>query len=194
MKVHGDKNSLFIDWRQPMALHGVRLDYREGKSPLWCKTAIQGSIPKCHIGQRHHGPDRLFPVQTQRLARLAAYHALGLEIELRRLEPRLRRLAIGEASRFPEFGLLLHEIGPGRSIGRLEKAFVHYSGLGQLDAKDLREAASNFNWLLMGGPSNDAMLLGMAAIPPEAELLSHANECVRVFLAAYGSPAIEGMT
>jgi TetR/AcrR family transcriptional regulator, mexJK operon transcriptional repressor len=98
----------------------------------------------------------------------------------------LRRLAISEASRFPEFGRLLHRMGPGRSIGRLEKAFRHYRSLGQMTAKDLGEAASNFNWLLMGGPSNDAMMLGTDAIPTKANLQRHAEECVRVFMAAYG--------
>ncbi len=98
----------------------------------------------------------------------------------------LRRLAIGEAYRFPELGQLLHKMGPARSIGRLERAFAHYRRLGQLGPADLHAAAATFNWLVMGAPVNDAMMLGAAAIPGKAALERHAAECVRVFLAAYG--------
>jgi TetR/AcrR family transcriptional regulator, mexJK operon transcriptional repressor len=99
----------------------------------------------------------------------------------------LRRLAIGEAGRFPELGIMLHKMGPARSINRLELAFQHYRADSQLAAADLHEAASNFNWLMMGGPVNDAMMLGDDAIPGQEKLERHANECVRVFLAAYAT-------
>ncbi|MCG6856650.1 MAG: TetR/AcrR family transcriptional regulator [Salaquimonas sp.] len=99
----------------------------------------------------------------------------------------LRRLAIGEATRFPELGATLHKLGPARSINRLEFAFRHYRNIGQIRAPNLREAASNFNWLIMGAPVNDAMILGDAAIPGRELLEAHAEECVRVFLAAYGA-------
>ncbi len=46
-------------------------------------------------------------------------------------------------------------------------------------------AASQFNWLVMAEPLNRAMLLGDSAIPKPAELRRHAEEAVRVFLAAY---------
>ena len=65
----------------------------------------------------------------------------------------LRCLAIGEARRFPELGELLHRMGPARSIDRLEHAFRYYTDNGELNAPDLSEAASNFNWPIMGGPS-----------------------------------------
>ena len=98
----------------------------------------------------------------------------------------LRRLVIGEAERFPELGKRLHAKGPGRSIGRLTKALAHYSESGDVEAEDLRTAASFFNWLVMGEPVNDAMLLGDRAIPDADALRSHAKESVRIFLAAYG--------
>ncbi len=99
----------------------------------------------------------------------------------------LRRLAIGEAGRFPELGIMLHKMGPARSINRLELAFRHFRADNQLAATDLLAAASNFNWLLMGGPTNEAMMLGDDAIPGSAERESHAKECVRVFMAAYST-------
>lgn len=98
----------------------------------------------------------------------------------------LRRLVIGEAERFPELGKRLHAKGPGRSIARLTKALAHYSESGDVEAEDLRAAASFFNWLVMGEPVNDAMLLGDGAISDAVALRAHAKESVRIFLAAYG--------
>lgn len=98
----------------------------------------------------------------------------------------LRRLVIGEAERFPELGKRLHAKGPGRSIARLMKAFAHYGATGDVEAADLAAAASFFNWLVMGAPVNDAMLLGDQAIPDAEALRVHAVESVRIFLSAYG--------
>ena len=100
---------------------------------------------------------------------------------------RLRRLVIGEAERFPELGKVLHRRGPQRSIDRLSAAFERYMRAGSLRQADPRVAATTFNWLVMGGPVNDAMLLGDEAIPDASSMSAYANEAVRVFLAAYGS-------
>jgi TetR/AcrR family transcriptional repressor of mexJK operon len=100
---------------------------------------------------------------------------------------RLRRLVIGEAGRFPELGRTLHARGPGRSIGRLTQALEHYRALGQVRTEDPRSAAAFFNWLVMGEPVNDAMLMGDGAIPKPAALRAHAREAVRIFLSAYAS-------
>lgn len=97
----------------------------------------------------------------------------------------LRRLVIGEVERFPELGKALHDHGPGRSIGRLAKAFARYRERGQIKADDVHAAASFFNWLIMGAPVNDAMLLGNGAILQADALQAHAKEAVRIFLAAY---------
>jgi TetR/AcrR family transcriptional repressor of mexJK operon len=97
----------------------------------------------------------------------------------------LRRLVIGEVERFPELGKALHALGPQRSINRLSRAFAHYRRLGQIKADDFEAAASFFNWLVMGGPVNDAMLLGDAAILPAKACRTHAQESVRIFLAAF---------
>lgn len=99
----------------------------------------------------------------------------------------LRRLVIGEAGRFPELGKALHALGPQRSIDRLSRSFERYRRLGQVQADDLQAAAGFFNWLIMGGPVNDAMLLGDGAILPPEACRNHAEEAVRIFLAAYGA-------
>jgi TetR/AcrR family transcriptional repressor of mexJK operon len=98
----------------------------------------------------------------------------------------LRRLVIGEVSRFPELAKVLYERGPMRALKALATTFESLAKRGLLTIDDPMTAASHFNWLIMSAPLNQAMLLGDAAIPKPAELRRHAAEGVRVFLAAYG--------
>jgi len=107
------------------------------------------------------------------------------------LTPRLmqlRRLIIGEASRFPELGRALYEGGPGRAVAGLAIALARWTERGLLAIEDPKAAASHLNWLIMGDPVNRAMMLGDEAIPGRAALRRHAADGVRVFLAAYGKP------
>jgi TetR/AcrR family transcriptional regulator, mexJK operon transcriptional repressor len=48
-------------------------------------------------------------------------------------------------------------------------------------------AASQFNWLIMAAPLNEAMLLGDDAIPKPPALRRHVTRAVSLFLAAYGT-------
>ncbi|PZF85428.1 TetR/AcrR family transcriptional regulator [Jiangella anatolica] len=98
----------------------------------------------------------------------------------------LRRLVIGEAGRFPELGRLFAERGPARTIADLAAAFRGLSERGLLAVADPELAAAHFNWLVMSVPLNHAMLTGDDTPPPAAEIERHADEGVRVFLAAYG--------
>jgi TetR/AcrR family transcriptional regulator, mexJK operon transcriptional repressor len=98
----------------------------------------------------------------------------------------LRRLVIGEVSRFPELARVLYERGPARALAALGAMFERLAERGLLTIEDPAVAASHFNWLVMSAPLNQAMLLGDEAIPKPAELRRHAKEGVRVFLAAYG--------
>jgi TetR/AcrR family transcriptional repressor of mexJK operon len=102
----------------------------------------------------------------------------------------LRRLVIGEVSRFPELARVLYERGPQRAIGSFAKVIEHLAARDLLAIDDPMTAASHFNWLVMSEPLNRAMLLGDKAIPKQAVLRRHAAECVRVFLAAYGTKSI----
>ncbi|ABD55333.1 transcriptional regulator, TetR family [Jannaschia sp. CCS1] len=106
------------------------------------------------------------------------------------LTPRLmqlRRMVIGEVERFPELGRSLYVNGPIRSITRLTRACAHYTRIGELITPDPQAAATQFNWIVMGAPTNAAMLLGDAGIPTSAQLQAHATEAVRIFLCAYGA-------
>lgn len=100
----------------------------------------------------------------------------------------LRRMVIGETGRFPELGRSLYENGPMSSIRRLTRALAHYISNGQIRDCDPAQAANQFNWIVMGAPTNAAMFLGDSGIPSPPELHAHALEAVRIFLSAYASP------
>lgn len=97
----------------------------------------------------------------------------------------LRRLVIGEVSRFPELAQVLYERGPQRAMTIFAKILEQIGERGLLKIEDPKTAASHFNWLVMSEPLNRAMLLGDDAIPKLAALRRHVAESVRVFLAAY---------
>jgi TetR/AcrR family transcriptional repressor of mexJK operon len=104
------------------------------------------------------------------------------------MQPRLlqlRRLVIGEASRFPELGRTFYERGPGRTIAALAPAFESLAARGVLRLEDPEVAAAQFNWLIMSAPLNQAMLLGTDETPTPADLNRYADSGVRTFLAAY---------
>ena len=105
------------------------------------------------------------------------------------MKPRLlqlRRLVIGEASRFPELGRTFYEQGPERTIAALAGAFQRLTERGELDMDDPLLAAAHFNWLVMSIPLNQAMLRGEDEPATPAELDRYADAGVRAFLAAYG--------
>lgn len=97
----------------------------------------------------------------------------------------LRRVAIAEAERFPDVGIAVFEAGPAQAIARLARILAVWHAAGRLDSPDPARAAAMFNWLIMGGPTSEAMLLGQPQFAGPAEAEAHAAECVRVFLAAY---------
>jgi TetR/AcrR family transcriptional repressor of mexJK operon len=99
----------------------------------------------------------------------------------------LRRLVIGEVSRFPDLARALYERGPLRALDALAALFERLGKRGVLAIDDPKTAASHFNWLVMAEPLNRAMLLGDDAIPKHAELRRHAEAGVHVFVAAYGA-------
>lgn len=104
------------------------------------------------------------------------------------LEPRLlqlRRLVIGEVARFPELAGALFAGGPARAITELARVLVAYAERGLLRIDNPREAATHLNWLIMGSPLNEAMLLGDKSVPSKPALRRHIAEAVRIFVAAY---------
>lgn len=99
----------------------------------------------------------------------------------------LRRLVIGEAGRFPELGKALYEGGPGRAIAGLAVALGRWASRGLLAIPDPLVAATQFNWLIMGGPINRAMFFIDDKPMEGAAREAHITAAVRLFLAGYAS-------
>jgi TetR/AcrR family transcriptional regulator, mexJK operon transcriptional repressor len=107
------------------------------------------------------------------------------------MQPRLlqlRRLVIGEATRFPQLGQIFYQRGPERTINALASTFERLADANKLRLSDAHLAAAHFNWLIMSIPLNDAMLLGRDTPPATGELERYADAGVHAFLAAYGPP------
>jgi TetR/AcrR family transcriptional repressor of mexJK operon len=119
-------------------------------------------------------------------AYLTEYALRQLTVVLTPRIMQLRRLVIGEVTRFPELARVLYERGPARAMNMLAAVFAGLAERGLLEIEDPGVAAEHFNWLIMSAPLNRAMLLGDAAIPSSAELRRNAEAGVRVFLTAYG--------
>ena len=119
-------------------------------------------------------------------AYLVEYALRQLTVVLTPRIMQLRRLVIGEVTRFPELARVLYERGPARAMAMLATVFQSLAERGLLQVDDPNVAAEHFNWLIMSAPLNQAMLLGDGAIPSKAELRRNAEAGVRVFLAAYG--------
>jgi AcrR family transcriptional regulator len=98
---------------------------------------------------------------------------------------RLRRLVVGEASRFPRLGRTFFDRGPSRTIEALATAFARLAQRGLLTLEDPTLAAAHCNWLVAANPVNVAMLTGDDEPFSEEELDHFADEGARVFLAAY---------
>ena len=118
---------------------------------------------------------------------LEAYADRQLDIVMTPKLLQLRRLVIGEGTRFPELAEALYEHGPKRAIATLARMFERLAERSLLRVDDPTAAATEFNWLVMGEPVNRAMLLGDAAIPTATERAAQVRAAVRVFLAAYGA-------
>jgi AcrR family transcriptional regulator len=132
----------------------------------------------------HRGvPDLTSSVEIAEYLELYAFRQLTVVLTPPLMQ--LRRLVIGEVSRFPKLAQVLYERGPQRAIAAFASVLEHLAALGFLTIADPMTAASHFNWLVMSEPLNKAMLLGDEAIPKAATLRRHTAECVRVFLAAY---------
>ncbi len=114
-----------------------------------------------------------------------ARRQLALVMQPRLLQ--LRRLVIAESSRFPELGRTFYEQGPGRTIATLAATFERLAARGLLAVHDPELAATQFNWLVMSSPLNQAMLLGRDDALSRSELERYADDAVRTFLAAYSA-------
>jgi len=100
---------------------------------------------------------------------------------------RIRRLVIAEADRFPTLAQTWFERGPERAHDTLADLFTHLTERGLLDTGRPRVAAEHFNWLVLSIPLHRS-LYQPSVQPTEDEIDAIADEAVRIFLAAYGTP------
>ncbi len=99
---------------------------------------------------------------------------------------RLRRLVIGEASRFPDLGKAYYERGPGHAGTVLGAVLERFAQRDLLELEDPTTAALHFNWSVISIPMNIAMFTGDDKPFSTTQLHRYADEGVKVFLAAYG--------
>jgi TetR/AcrR family transcriptional regulator, mexJK operon transcriptional repressor len=104
---------------------------------------------------------------------------------------RMRRMVIGEADRFPKLAQAWAERGIGSGLSKLAERFTELADRGLLRVDDPSLAAQHFNWLVLSIPLNASMFDTRAKFT-RAQLEHHADEGVRVFLAAYGTPPFQG--
>lgn len=101
------------------------------------------------------------------------------------LTPRLmqvRRLVIGEVGRFPDLARALHDAGPRRAMDTVAALLRDADARGLVRTPDPVTSAELFNWLVMGGPINRAMLLGDDAVASTSQMRTHARQCVELLL------------
>lgn len=123
---------------------------------------------------------------------LEALLSAQLELVLTPRLLRLRRLVISEVRRFPALAHALAEHGPHRAIRALSALLADLDARGIVAVSDPDVAASQLNWLVMGEPVNNAMLLGDGSVPsPQARAL-HVHRAVATFLRAYRNDRLSG--
>jgi len=124
-------------------------------------------------------PDAEFPDALRTLARryLATTAAPPLLA--------LRRLVIGEATRFPALAAEYHERAPALVMAAFAELFARLDARGLLRVPDPAEAARHFAFLVVGPAIDRGMLIVDASAPDEETVRRTADRAVAVFLAAY---------
>ncbi|MBO0709261.1 MAG: TetR/AcrR family transcriptional regulator, partial [Candidatus Dormibacteraeota bacterium] len=100
----------------------------------------------------------------------------------------LRRLVIGEATRFPDLARAYHEQVPERVVATLAERFGDLGERGRLrvgGGEEAYSAAVQFVWLVLGAPLDRALFEGADQVVQQ-DLQPGVEAGVRTFLAAYG--------
>ena len=97
----------------------------------------------------------------------------------------LRRLIIAEAEQFPDLARAYYEQAPARGIEVIAAVFDEYAKRGLLAFGASHVAAAHFAYLALAIPQDRAQFCPHD-LPSARERHRHAEEAVRIFLAAYG--------
>jgi TetR/AcrR family transcriptional repressor of mexJK operon len=95
------------------------------------------------------------------------------------------RVVIGESAKNPKVAGLLHEAGPQREFDAFVELLHAYVKKGLLDVVEPERAADHFFHMLKG-ELHMRLLMNIAPPPSPAEVERHVDDCVEVFLRAYG--------
>ena len=98
---------------------------------------------------------------------------------------RLRRLLIGEASRFPDLARDYYERAPGRVMATLAEALRRFDQRGLLRIDDPQLASEHFAFLVLGASLDRALFDAIDEPPPADRVEARAVAGVDVFLRAY---------
>ncbi len=115
---------------------------------------------------------------------LLEYAESRLKIVFTKKHIALRRLVIGEASRFPEIARMYYEHGPALSIKQLEQYLNTENSRGSLKIDDAHDAATMFTGMLIHFIYLRT-LFTVSMAPSSHQLKEHARKAVDTFLAAY---------
>jgi TetR/AcrR family transcriptional regulator, mexJK operon transcriptional repressor len=158
--------------------------FGDGDDPV--KDTLFRAMVDQEVGRRHVDPHPLEATMAMThdlegdLRTFARHH---LRVVMHPDLIRLRRMLIGEAERFPALANSWWSNGPVRWFELFAGWFTILDERGLLHVPDPLLAAQTFNWLVLSTPLNEAMARG--APTDTADLDRHADEGVRVFLAAY---------
>lgn len=97
----------------------------------------------------------------------------------------MRRMVIAEAKRFPELALGWHRGAPEKARTTLAVQLRRLAERGLLRVADPPLAAQNLNDLVLSALVNEAMFTGRRTPYERRTIHRHADEAVRIFLAAY---------
>jgi TetR/AcrR family transcriptional repressor of mexJK operon len=156
------------------------------------KETLFRDLVEREVGQRDapaHPLAATMPDSTDLQRDLRVYARWHLRLVMTPHLVDLRRRLIGEATRFPELARQWYDNGPRQSIELFAGWFEILHERGLLHAPDPIQAGATFNWLVLSTPLNAAM----ATVWNESDdaLDAHADEAVRVFLAAHAARAVD---
>jgi AcrR family transcriptional regulator len=153
-------------------------------------AVVEGAIEEAELGTRHLVDALAGSADLERALRAFARQHVADVTQPHLI--RLRRMIIAEATRFPELARAWHRAGPERAHATLAGQIERLAQRGLLRVADPLLAAQNLNYLILSVPLNEAMFLGRDTPFPRRQLQRYADEAVRVFLAAYGTPRVPG--
>lgn len=132
---------------------------------------------------RHRLPNELNPDDPPEKA-LLEYAESRLLVVFTKQHIALRRLVIGEATRFPKIARMYYEHGPGLSMQQLENYLINEHKRGRLKVADAHSASLMFTGMLIHYMYLQT-LFTMTSVPTRSVLKVQARLVVDMFLAAH---------